>query len=536
MATQTPSDHILHLQHLANTSQPLSAHQQHELHMYNTGQPLNPVQQSINALGGDKNAINAINTSQNGRNLNTVAMGGTTNTVNNSGSQYNMTKDDFNNLSWDDYGFAKLANGQYATRDGLVTDVNGYNKAVDSMAAERDKKKMDEFLQMMHAQYDPIINQYNSYLGTLGQQHQNNLNSIDAQSNRTLQGVSDNNFLASLQNEQQLSDRGMGTSGVGDDFRARNQMSANRNLQDAYMQAANFKNQENTNFSDKQNEIQMQLAQLNPEAQAKSMYQNWLDTTGGSKGIYQGKIDAAQKAQSDQDAADTKTYGYQIKNGKPVLDSKGNYIYTLEGQKAADDRANNEIKNSIELQKLGLDTDKFLSQDGKMYYNGQPLKDAKGNQIYTLDFQKFTSKQVIDTFKANETARHNQAVEKLGGQKLAAQVEHWQNQEANASAMLGLKGQALQNTINKDIEAANNNRAKLQDKMDQRQYDMYKTTMTEAGKQIAKLQAIKKPTDAQKKALKEWTTKYAAAQAGMANIIGNAAYNGTWGESQSRGK
>lgn len=323
---------------------------------------------------------------------------------------------DFNKLDKTSDGFVKMPDGSYATPDGLMKlsqdeyDAFGLSKGkttkLDDAYGIADKNKMDEFMKQMNDMYAPMIGQYNSYLGTLQGQHQNNLNMIDAQGNRTLQGVSDNNFLAAQQNEQSLADRGMGTSGVGDEFRTRTQMSANRNLQDSYMQTAQQKADENSQFSQNENQIKMALAELNPEAKGQAMYQNWLDTTGGSKGIKESQAAAQQQAQAKNDEYLSSQTGVLYQNGQVVKDAKGNAIKTLDGQKLDLDKTKAQLDANIALAKVQNDRDKLMSTSGNLYINGKAVKDSKGNAVKTLDYLKLSQKAQNDIVK-NSISQQN---------------------------------------------------------------------------------------------------------------------------------
>jgi hypothetical protein len=252
------------------------------------------------------------------------------------------------------------------------------------------------------------------------------------------------------------------------------------------------------------------------------MYQNWLDTTGGSKGIYQGKIDAAQKAQADQDAELTKTYGYQFKDGKPVLDAKGNPIYTLEGQKVQNEKAAKDVANQIAMMnattnafKAQTDQDKVMTAStGIVYWQGKPMTDKNGKPISSLDFQKFTSKQVIDTFKANETARHNQTTEAIQQQnanttytKAMAQIAKWQKDVEIASKNSDIKSDAFKLAQKKYDDGVAKTLADLNNKDVTRHVQELQKQRADIMKQLNKKGITKKQKDSLIKSYNDLTSQ-----------------------------
>lgn len=442
-------------------------------------------------------------------------------------------KIDFSKLEKTSDGFVKLPNGQYATPDGLMTltqdqyDAFGLSKGkstnLDEAYGIADKLKMEEFLKNMNDMYSPIIGQYNNYLSTLQGQHQNNLNAIDAQGNRTVQGVSDNNFLAAQENEQALADRGIGSSGVGDEFRTRNQMSANRNLQDAYMQTAEYKNQENAQFAENENQIKMALAELNPEAKAQAMYQEWLGTTGGTKGIREKKAAdtaAAQleaekqalemaKQQADIDAK------YSAQTGTVWLNGKNTGVSTA-GMKI------DQAKMQLEVAKIQNAKDKQLTDATGYLYSGGKQVLYKGKPIKTIDYMKLSETQRSNI--VNEGIK--QQAENRKGAELELKAQHWANQDTNSMNLYNLKVADFNRKVAADSADIANMQANMTDKQNKTQMAALKTQYDGLIKLIAK-QKDGKPTKAQTDRLAELEAKmYSLFQSDMQQ----------WGYSQAQGK
>jgi len=340
------------------------------------------------------------------------------------------------------------------TAKAPVTPVNPYQT--------QDDAQMKMYQDSLHQMYDPMIKSMNDYItGLKGQQAQQQQQAQDAfnqymaslQSNRndamnlsdknlntTLNNVLGQNYLDALNNEQSLSNRGMATSGIGDEARTRLAMSGNRNLQSSYDQAAQEKNniqssfdqnsasaqsQFNTNMANLSsqyggmiNDANQQLLGMNPDALAAQKFADY-QAAGGYAAV-KAQTDATNaKTMSDfADAMSKQTgYAYNPQTGQVMKDSKGNPIRTLDGQKVDTSKAT-AISNA-DHQKT-VDT-------GLVYANGQALKDSKGHYITSAAYNNMTATQKLNIQKANETARHDKATEATA-QK---------NANTNYSKMLG---------------------------------------------------------------------------------------------------
>lgn len=408
--------------------------------------------------------------------------------------------------------------GKMYTQDGVEVNQQGYDTLVK---AYNDKKKK-EYLDQMNAQYKPIIDQYNNYLNSLQGQHQNNLNMIDSQNNRTIQGVSDNNFLAAQANEQQLAERGMGSSGVGDEFRTRNQMSANRNLQDAYMQANQLKANENAQFGSQQNEIQMALAQLNPEAQAQSQYQQWLDSTGGAKGLEsKAATDKALAKQAEMEAA--------LKNAKTqaeidAIKGKDTGTVWLNGKNtgvATSSVKIDQAKMQLEVAKLQTTKDKQLTDStGYLYSGGKQVK-VNGKPIKTIDYMKLDEtkrnniiKSAISQQNANTSAYNAQTKRDKALADVATNIKKLEISAANlniSAEKLKLDQDKYDNSVNSTLAALNNKSVTAQVKeLTKQRDDIFK----QATKKGLSEKDKKKLMDKYKKITKQISSKLNSATVG----------------------
>ena len=241
------------------------------------------------------------------------------------------------NLQYQDY-----SNPLVQAMDSFETNTNNY---LDEM-----KKKYEEYLNALNREREDLLNMFR-------QREQQSLEAQDVALNDALRQADDMSFQRFIELQQQFADRGIGDSGIAQDAYLRSQMATNQAYQDAFARAAQNKAQI-------QNEIAKQLADIQSSYTDKigSLNIDLTDKTYKTKTELAERLSSIKQAISEQDA-----------------------------------------KSAAELLARQDERDKFLTQQtGIVYIDGKPLKDSKGNPVYTVDYQALLEKQ-----------RHNKAKENI---------------------------------------------------------------------------------------------------------------------------
>ena len=241
------------------------------------------------------------------------------------------------NLQYQDY-----SNPLVQAMDSFETNTNSY---LDEM-----RKKYEEYLNALNKEREDLLNMFR-------QREQQSLEAQDVALNDALRQADDMSFQRFIELQQQFADRGIGDSGIAQDAYLRSQMATNQAYQDAFARAAQNKAQI-------QNEIAKQLADIQSSYTDKigSLNIDLTDKTYRTKTELAERLSSIKQAISEQDA-----------------------------------------KSAAELLARQDERDKFLTQQtGIVYIDGKPLKDSKGNPVYTVDYQALLEKQ-----------RHNKAKENI---------------------------------------------------------------------------------------------------------------------------
>lgn len=337
------------------------------------------------------------------------------------------------NLQYQDY-----TNPLVQTMDEFNTNTNSY---LDEM-----KKKYDEYLNALNKEREDLLNMFR-------QREQQSLEAQDVALNDALRQADDMSFQRFIELQQQMADRGIGDSGIAQDAYLRSQMATNQAYQDAFAKTAQSKAQI-------QNEIAKQLADIQSSYTDKIGSLN-IDLTDKT---YQTKTDLAERLSSIKQAI-----------------------------------SEQDAKSAAELLARQDERDKFLTQQtGVVYIDGKPLKDSKGNPVYTIDYKKLLEQQ-----------RHNKATENIDLTKAnlnySAEIQKITANTKLALEKLKLAQKELELNAQKAKNAMEEAQAKLEIASKNAQTNEMKARLSGLKAQLSALQKqIKgKPTKAQKKKLNE---------------------------------
>jgi hypothetical protein len=185
-------------------------------------------------------------------------------------------------------------------------------------------------------QYNAIVNTWNldnmqdPYMQYKHQLQTDKQQALDAQDTALNQGMAtmdSNSFNQMQQLQQQMEGRGISDSGLAADAYMRAVMGNNQNYQQAYAQAA-------TNKADTQKSYDDAIAKTATDRQ--SYIDSRTDATNKTAIDEQNAQTELFKAQSDADKNMTDATGYVYVNGKPLKDSSGNPISSLEYMKLSE--------------------------------------------------------------------------------------------------------------------------------------------------------------------------------------------------------
>ena len=406
--------------------------------------------------------------------------------------------------------------------DQLTKNEQEYLDALKNMQdglKANEKEYTDQLTKNEQEYLDALKNMQEEGYKRLTNAQQSALDAQDVALNNALFQADNDNFQRFLQLQQEMADRGMGDSGIAADAYLRSQMAANQAYQDAYAQAAKTKSDILSDFADRFN--QWQSAYTDKIGQTKADYTDKLHQT---KDYYTKAINEAILASLDanRDYTDKlhQTNDYYTKAINEAKIASRDYA---DKQKAA------LAQQALEVQKAQTAQDQFLTQQtGYVYLNGKPLTDSKGNPIPTVEFRK-----LLETQRHNQATEANQLTQiktnyELGKERntITAQGNQLDYQAKMAKievdkmriatdaqiataklkyayAKLDLDKQKAQASINEaksrlDIMAKNAQTSEVRTKV-----TAIKTQLSALQKQIdARLKAGKKPTEAQRKQLK----------------------------------
>ena len=337
------------------------------------------------------------------------------------------------NLQYQDY-----TNPLVQAMDLFETNTNSY---LDEM-----RKKYEEYLNALNKEREDLINMFR-------QREQQSLEAQDVALNDALRQADDMSFQRFIELQQQMADRGIGDSGIAQDAYLRSQIATNQAYQDAFARAVQNKAQI-------QNEIAKQLADIQSSYTDKigSLNIDLTDKTYKTKTELAERLSSIKQAISEQDA-----------------------------------------KSAAELLARQDERDKFLTQQtGIVYIDGKPLKDSKGNPVYTIDYKKLLEKQ-----------RHNKATENIDLTKAklnySAEIQKITANTKVALEKLRLAQRELDLNVQKAKTAMEEAQAKLEIASKNAQTNEIKVRLDGLKAQLSALQKqIKgKPTKKQKKKLNE---------------------------------
>jgi hypothetical protein len=283
------------------------------------------------------------------------------------------------------------------------------NNATDA-ATNLNNPMWDSFKQSAAMQGKAAYNEQVANYQKLMSQLQNQANqSMDAVNNNVkdaTQKLEDTSFQDYLKSRQAMTNRGVANTGLAEDANTRLGLDRTRQLagiqRDANAQA--YKIQDNLNTQ--QTDAMTKMAQTNMQDMIDKLFQEYYKT--GSKNA----LDAAKQYQTM--LKDMMPYQQMTKEqeGKFALDTA-----------------------KQQLAQLQADRDYSVKLSDQMGYlvgmDGQPLKDANGNLISTVEKQKLdeiirnnTFNNQVDWTKVQEEIRNNQANNQLDAAKLAEVIRN----------------------------------------------------------------------------------------------------------------
>jgi hypothetical protein len=476
--------------------------------------PTNPVQTAISALSGNKQAQGVLKGTSLGNLANSAPISGVSN-----GMDYKTEDARYGDL------LKQFQDAWHQQYDPMINGMKDYIGGLQSQQQQQQQQAQDAF---------------NQYMSSLTSGRNDSMNLADKNLNTTLNNVLGQNYLDALNNEQSLANRGMNTSGIGDEARNRLAMSGNRNLQSSYDQAANEKNniqnvfnqnsanatnQYNQNMADMSsryagmiNDANQQLLQMNPDAMAAKQLSDF-KASGGfaaqkqAQDAQQAQIDAAKAKQiSDYANAMSSQTGfvYDPQTGQVMKDSKGNPLRTLDGQKADTAKITAQVNANTSLMKIQDERDKQLtSSTGYLYSNGKMVTDKKGNPIKTLDYLKLDQKSqndMINNAIKQQNANTSAKNANTNYSKMLGDLAVKQKQLEISAKNLDIKSGQLKLAQNKYDDSVNKTLASLNNADVTRQVK----ELTKQRDDIMKQVSAKGVTDSQKKSLMTQYSKLTA--------------------------
>jgi hypothetical protein len=203
----------------------------------------------------------------------------------------------------------------------------------------------------------------------------------DAALNQSMVTMDGNNFQLFQELQQQMSDRGITGSGIEQDAYGQMQSAANRDYQDAFMQAANAKTGVTRDYNDRisqtKQEIEQQRIAKEQQAWENEMAENESQTKAQQE---------AAKMQLERDKFLTASSGIMYINGKP-LTANGRPITTVEFQKLTETQRHNLATENNVANKTQLDY--LLGRErNAISQEGHQLDYAVGMAKIQADIQK----------------------------------------------------------------------------------------------------------------------------------------------------
>lgn len=203
---------------------------------------------------------------------------------------------------------------------------------------------------------------------------------MDAQDialNQGLAQMDTNSFNQFNQLQQQMSERGMGDSGIAADAYMRAQMANNQNYQQAYAQGATTKSNIQTQFNEAISNSRLQ----------EFDYKNKLQQAQAEQNI------KLQEIQNDQDKWLTESTGSVFVNGQRIM-VDGKPLTTVEWEKLSEEKRSNLAQEALEGQKNAWDY-QIGQEKNALGWDSNAIK----RQQVAVDLQIATSKMQLDYAK-----------------------------------------------------------------------------------------------------------------------------------------
>lgn len=285
----------------------------------------------------------------------------------------------------------------------------------------------------------------------------NALNAQDVALNQGMAQMDANSFNQFQQLQQQMASRGMGDSGIAADAYMRSQMANNQNYQQAFANAATKKSDLATQYD--QDIANSKVGQLkNQQDQQAQSAKNAID-------MQNAQIELS-KVQNTQDQWLTTQTGMVYIGGKPVTDSKGQPIRTVDwykmteterhnmatenntATKNANDYALGADKNAIARQKIAADLQtsaaKMKLEYSKLDFNYAKLdannKEAQDKlDVARANAQTSADRNKIDSLKSqlNSVTSRMTAAQKAGNKPSKDDVDNYNSILSQLSALAG---------------------------------------------------------------------------------------------------
>lgn len=400
-----------------------------------------------------------------------------------------------------DNPLSELAKGydmkQYDRYTGLIKDNKPMTDAQNLYYSKLTEKwNMDDM-------NDPFIQQKHA----LRDAEKAQMSAQDQSLNNSMATLDANNFQRFQELNQSMANRGISGSGIAADAATRMQMGANRDYQDAFVQATQNKADIQNNFIDRQAEVTQRM-----QDQENKEQQLILDAQQMALTDKKDMLTLSQK----QDEFLTTSTGFVHMDGKR-LTMNGQPISTVELMKLSETQRHNvatenniSAKNLMTYQ-LGLEKNAISREGNMLDYQVGMDKNAvsrEGNQLdyaYGMDKNAVAREKIsADTVKAMKRLELDYAKLDFDYEKLESN---------NRIAQENIK-----------IAAAN-----AQTSKDKNQITALGAKSKTLADQIVAIQKKKKPTDADKKALKKLVKQYNETNNAISDIVGGESFRSSGG-------
>lgn len=299
---------------------------------------------------------------------------------------------------------------------------------------------------------DDYNNPYIQQQDELKDLEQSQLDAQDQALNNSMATMDANNFQQFQALNQQLSDKGMAASGIGADALARMQMGANRDYQDAYVQATQNKADIQSGFFDKRASVDQLMQEQAMQEQELALQKDQLAAQND-----QANADRALK----QDQFLTQQTGTVYVGGKQML-YKGKPITTMELMKLTETQRHNlatenntSVKNLLDYQaslnrdattaagnqldyQLGLDKNAITREGNQLDYNLGLDKNNVQREKINADLTAATAKLELDYAKLDFNYKKLESNNKIAQSKIDIAAANAQtSKEKNQITALG---------------------------------------------------------------------------------------------------